>query len=61
MRQIITIKASLQGVSKVRGHFKKSILHPDFFIILSIFLHTLTNLIVYLFSKLFYESENSSK
>ena len=22
--------AGLQGVSKVRGHFKKSILHPDF-------------------------------
>ena len=29
----------IQGVSKVRGHFKKSILHPDFFIFLSISLH----------------------
>ena len=48
---------SVQGVSKVRGHFKKSILHPDFFILLSIFLQTLTNLIVYQFSELFYESD----
>ena len=30
----------VQGVSKVRGHFKKSILHPDFFIFPSIFLQT---------------------
>ena len=31
----------IQGVSKVRGHLKKSILHPDFFIFLSILLQTL--------------------
>ena len=50
----------IQGVSNVRGHFKKYILHPEFFIFLSIFLQTLTNLIVYRFSELFYESDKKT-
>ena len=47
----------LQGVSKVRGHFNKSVLHSDFFYFSLHFPTDLKIFIFYQFSELFYEAD----
>ena len=58
MKNSLVLK--LQGVSKVRGHFKKSVLHPDFFYFSLYFPTDIKIFIVYQFSKLFYEADKKT-